>query len=161
MWIYILYALVDNQFLQNISYIWNCKVTTHHIFTVNNIKKIWGQIQVMTSAPTSTMKDVVSHATPLNGKDRGVWWPCVRVVLTTKSGCVQSDSRFEFIAKQHLACSAYGRWCYFCGCLRCLLQLLHSTSTTRCTHGHQIPLSLWLRGVVCETNRCRGFCYTE
>ena len=93
---------------------------------------------------------LVSHAIPLNRKERGVWWPCVqRVVLATKSGRVQSDSRFEFIiAKQRLACGAcmYGWPCYFCGCLWCLLQLLHSTRTTRCTHGHLIPLSLLIEG---------------
>ena len=39
-------------------------------------------------------------------------------------------------------------------------QLLHSARTTRCTHGHQTPLSLGLWGVACETNNRAG-CIVE
>ena len=62
---------------------------------------------------------------------------------TRKLGVTNQIQDFEVIAKQHHTCGAcaYGRLCNFCGCPWRFLQLLHSTRTTRCTHGHQTPLS--------------------
>ena len=46
---------------------------------------------------SSVSYTLVSHATPPNLRERGVWWLYIWVVLATAFGHIQSDSRFELL----------------------------------------------------------------
>ena len=88
-----------------------------------------------------------SHAPAPSGREggkRGLVTMCTASCSSTwKPGATNQIRDFEFIAKQRHTCSmrAHGRPCNFCSCLWRFLQLFHSTRMTRCTHGHQTPIS--------------------
>ena len=87
----------------------------------------------------SCASDVVSHATPLNQKERGIWWPCVQQVVSAPENRVQ-PIRFKSLNLtpylQHV--HNYSWPCTFCSCpWHFFLQLLYSAWTTHCMQGHQ------------------------
>ena len=78
-------------------------------------------------------------------EERGVWWPCVQQVVLVPENRVW-PIRFEILnlLLSNAILVAHARMAshaIFAVVRDIFLQLLHSTRTTCCTHGHQIPLS--------------------
>ena len=90
---------------------------------------------------------LVSHTTPLNRKERGIWWPCIQRIVRTE--CNNYKKRYG--QPQNVQ-----GWPYTCTPLvrRCQVtnsnldadwmqqDLVAGTTRDRCMQGHQTPLSL-------------------
>ena len=93
---------------------------------------------------------LVSHTTPLNQKERGVWWQCLQRVI-----CTECPKMSQTMAK--ITWSAI----YTCAANSVLLSSTLESDWTQqnlvagticCMHRHQTSLSSSLRGVACKTS---------